>query len=450
MDRTVADPMIGRVLDGRYRVGPRIARGGMATVYEATDLRLDRLCALKVMHSGLGDDDDFAARFVREARSAARLSHPNVVGVFDQGDDDGTLFLAMEYIPGHTLRDLIRKEAPMSPAKALAVIDPVLSALAAAHAAGMIHRDVKPENVLLADDGRVKVADFGLARAISAETQHTATGGVLIGTVSYLSPELVVDGKADARSDVYAAGVVLYEMLTGRKPHEGESPIQVAYKHVHEDVPAPVEDRARPPGVRRRARRPRHRPRPGAAPRRRAGAAAPGAPGPRGPRRGPGRRPRADRRPDPDPAGAARGRGRLHRLRPRGRADHPDPGAGGARRAHRRHEHLRRRGPSPRLRRAHGSRRHGPSRVPGARVGDRCCSCWCCSSPSAQAWAAGGSAPGRYVNTPGVINLTAAAAKAKVEKAGLSFRVGGRAYSETVAPGFGGQHRPQRRPERAA
>ncbi|HLN78463.1 MAG TPA: Stk1 family PASTA domain-containing Ser/Thr kinase [Nocardioidaceae bacterium] len=239
MDSNGPDPMIGRVLDGRYRVGPRIARGGMATVYEATDLRLDRVCALKIMHTGLGNDDDFAARFVREARSAAKLSHPNVVGVFDQGDDHGTLFLAMEYIPGHTLRDLIRKEAPMAPRKALALMEPVLSALAAAHQAGMIHRDVKPENVLLADDGRVKVADFGLARAVSAETQHTATGGVLIGTVSYLSPELVVDGKADARSDVYAAGVIIYEMLTGRKPHEGESPIQVAYKHVHEDVPPP-------------------------------------------------------------------------------------------------------------------------------------------------------------------------------------------------------------------
>ena len=239
MDRTVADPMSGRLRDGRYRVGPRIARGGMATVYEATDLRLDRVCALKVMHAGLGEDDDFAGRFVREARAAARLSHPNVVAVFDQGDDDGTLFLAMEYVPGHTLRDLVRKEAPMPPAKALSLLDPVLSALAAAHRAGLIHRDVKPENVLLADDGRVKVADFGLARAVSAETQHTATGGVLIGTVSYLSPELVVDGRADARSDVYAAGVVLYEMLTGRKPHEGESPIQVAYKHVHEDVPPP-------------------------------------------------------------------------------------------------------------------------------------------------------------------------------------------------------------------
>jgi serine/threonine-protein kinase len=233
------DPLIGRILDGRYRVGPRIARGGMATVYQATDLRLDRTVAVKIMHAGLGDDPEFVARFEREARSAARLSHHNVVAVFDTGDDAGTLFLVMEYVPGLTLRDLIRKESPMEPGKALGLLEPVLAALAAAHGAGMIHRDVKPENVLLADDGRVKVADFGLARAINAETQHTATGGVLIGTVSYLSPELVVDGKADARSDVYAAGVLLYEMLTGQKPHQADSPIQVAYKHVHEDIPAP-------------------------------------------------------------------------------------------------------------------------------------------------------------------------------------------------------------------
>ncbi|HET6166455.1 MAG TPA: Stk1 family PASTA domain-containing Ser/Thr kinase [Marmoricola sp.] len=243
MDRTEEgrhdDPLIGRVLDGRYRVGPRIARGGMATVYRATDLRLDRAVAVKVMHAGMGDDPEFVARFEREARSAARLSHHNVVAVFDQGDDHGTLFLVMEYVPGLTLRDLIRKESPMEPGKALGVIEPVLAALAAAHTAGMIHRDVKPENVLLADDGRIKVADFGLARAVNAETQHTATGGVLIGTVSYLSPELVVDGKADARSDVYATGVMLYEMLTGHKPHQAESPIQVAYKHVHEDIAAP-------------------------------------------------------------------------------------------------------------------------------------------------------------------------------------------------------------------
>jgi serine/threonine protein kinase/beta-lactam-binding protein with PASTA domain len=234
-----ADTLIGRVLDGRYRVGPKIARGGMATVYEATDLRLDRTVAVKVMHEGLADDDEFVRRFQREARSAAKLAHHNVVAVFDTGEDSGTLFLVMEYVPGLTLRDLIRKEAPMAPGKALAVIEPVLGALAAAHDAGILHRDVKPENVLLADDGRVKVADFGLARAINSETQHTATGGVLIGTVSYLSPELVVDGKADARADVYAAGVIIYEMLTGHKPHQADSPIQVAYKHVHEDIPAP-------------------------------------------------------------------------------------------------------------------------------------------------------------------------------------------------------------------
>ncbi len=242
VERDPSDPLIGRLLDGRYEIGSRIARGGMASVYEAVDLRLDRVVAVKVMHPGMGDDGEFAARFVREARAAARLSHPNVVGVYDQGDDHGTVFLAMEYVPGHTLRDVIRKESPMPPGKALALLDPVLSALAAAHRAGLIHRDIKPENVLISDEatgGRVKVADFGLAKAISADTQHTATGGVLIGTVSYLAPELVVDGKADARADVYAAGVVLYELLTGRKPHEGESPIQVAYKHVHEDIPPP-------------------------------------------------------------------------------------------------------------------------------------------------------------------------------------------------------------------
>ncbi len=233
------DPLIGRLLDGRYRIGTRIARGGMASVYEATDVRLDRMVAVKVMHAGLGDDADFAARFVREARAAARISHPNVVAVFDQGTDGAEVFLAMEFIRGRTLRDLIRAEAPVSPARAFALFEPMVAALAAAHREGLIHRDVKPENVLLADDGRIKVADFGLAKAVSADTQHTATGGVLIGTVSYLAPELVVEGRADPRADVYAAGVVLYELLTGGKPHEGESPIQVAYKHVHADVPPP-------------------------------------------------------------------------------------------------------------------------------------------------------------------------------------------------------------------
>ncbi|HEX4688981.1 MAG TPA: Stk1 family PASTA domain-containing Ser/Thr kinase [Nocardioides sp.] len=243
---TVVDPVTGHLLDGRYRIGRRVARGGMASVYEALDTRLDRTCAVKIMHHGLGDDDAFAERFKREARAAARLNHPHVVNVYDQGDDPtldgGTLYLVMELVPGRTLRDVIRDEAPMNPGRALAIMEPVVSALAAAHRSGLIHRDIKPENVLIADEqsgGRIKVADFGLAKAVSADTQHTATGGVIIGTVSYLAPELVVDGTSDARADVYAAGVVLYELLTGEKPHAGESPIAVAYKHVHSDVPPP-------------------------------------------------------------------------------------------------------------------------------------------------------------------------------------------------------------------
>ena len=236
------DPLIGRTLDGRYRLTSRIARGGMAGVYEATDLRLDRTVAVKVMHSGMGGgpggDSAYVARFVREARAAARLSHPNVVAVYDQGEDAGSPYLVMELVAGHTLRDTITAQSPMAPRRALAVIEPVLGALAAAHRAGLVHRDVKPENVLISDEGTIKVADFGLARAVTADTQHTSTG-VLIGTVSYIAPEIVTEGRADARADVYAAGVLLYELLTGRKPHEGETAIQVAYKHVHEDVPAP-------------------------------------------------------------------------------------------------------------------------------------------------------------------------------------------------------------------
>jgi eukaryotic-like serine/threonine-protein kinase len=238
VDTQTSDHLVGRLLDGRYRVRSRVARGGMATVYRALDTRLDRVVALKVMHGGLGDDEKFARKFVHEARSAARLSHPNVVAVFDQGDDDGTLFLAMEYVPGQTLRDVLRDEGPLPAARALDLLSPVLSALSAAHDAGIVHRDVKPENVLIATDGKVKVADFGLARAVNPNA-NTATHGLLMGTVSYLAPELVTDGIADARSDVYSAGIMLYEMLTGAKPHSGETPIQVAYQHVHNDVPPP-------------------------------------------------------------------------------------------------------------------------------------------------------------------------------------------------------------------
>jgi serine/threonine-protein kinase len=237
MDTTVADPLVGQVLDGRYRIESRVARGGMATVYLSKDLKLDRTIALKVMHAGLAQDDDFVRRFIGEAKSAAALSHPNVVAVFDQGTDGHHVFLAMEYVPGRTLRDLLTERGRLGPRQALEVMQPVLSALGAAHRAGLVHRDVKPENVLLTADGQVKVADFGLARAETASKQ-TKTG-MIIGTVGYLAPEQVLSGHADVRSDVYAAGVMLYELLTGRQPHEGETPLAVAYKHVNESVPAP-------------------------------------------------------------------------------------------------------------------------------------------------------------------------------------------------------------------
>jgi serine/threonine-protein kinase len=230
--------LVGQLVDGRYRIVSRIAHGGMATVYEADDTRLERRVALKVMHPHLADNPDFVERFVREARSAARLSHPNVVAVFDQGADGSDVFLVMELVPGSTLRDLLRARGRLEPREALDIIEPVLDALSAAHAAGLVHRDVKPENVLITPDGRVKVADFGLARATS--TMTNATQGVLIGTVAYLSPELVEHGLADARSDVYSAGIVLFEMLTGRPPFDGEVPVSVAYRHVQEDVPAPT------------------------------------------------------------------------------------------------------------------------------------------------------------------------------------------------------------------
>jgi len=180
------DPLIGTLVDGRYQVVGRIARGGMATVYEAVDTRLDRTVALKIMSAALAEDPGFVTRFRREARAAARLSHPHVVGVFDQGEADGVPYLAMEYVPGRTLWDVLRDHGALTPEQALTILDPVLEALTAAHDAGFVHRDIKPENILISDDGRVKVTDFGLARAVS--NTSSATQGMIIGTVAYLSP----------------------------------------------------------------------------------------------------------------------------------------------------------------------------------------------------------------------------------------------------------------------
>ncbi|WP_320773878.1 Stk1 family PASTA domain-containing Ser/Thr kinase [Streptomyces sp. CRN 30] len=236
MDTTLQDPLVGQVLDGRYRVEARIAVGGMATVYRAVDTRLDRVLALKVMHPALAADGTFVDRFIREAKSVARLAHPNVVQVFDQGTDGGYVYLAMEYVSGCTLRDVLRERGALQPRAALDILEPVLAALGAAHRAGFVHRDMKPENVLIGDDGRVKVADFGLVRAVNTVTSTT---GAVLGTVSYLAPEQIEHGTADPRVDVYACGVVLYEMLTGAKPHAGDSPAQVLYQHLNEDVPPP-------------------------------------------------------------------------------------------------------------------------------------------------------------------------------------------------------------------
>ncbi|WP_055556286.1 Stk1 family PASTA domain-containing Ser/Thr kinase [Streptomyces sp. NBRC 110028] len=237
MDTTLQDPLVGQVLDGRYRVEARIAVGGMATVYRAVDTRLDRVLALKVMHQSLASDAAFVDRFIREAKSVARLAHANVVGVYDQGTDGAHVYLAMEYVAGCTLRDVLRERGALQPRAALDILEPVLAALGAAHRAGFVHRDMKPENVLIGDDGRVKVADFGLVRAV--DTNTSASTGSVLGTVSYLAPEQIEHGTADTRADVYACGVVLYEMLTGSKPHGGSTPAQVLYQHLHEDVPPP-------------------------------------------------------------------------------------------------------------------------------------------------------------------------------------------------------------------
>jgi len=233
---TLTDPLIGRLIDSRYLVRARIARGGMATVYLANDRRLDRDVAIKVMHPHLTEGTDVAARFRREARAAARLAHPGVVGVFDQGTDGEVSYLAMEYVDGQNLRGELARQGAFSLGDALTTIATILDALGSAHRAGLVHRDIKPENVLVSADGTLKVADFGLARAVTEAT--AASTGNLLGTVAYLSPEIITSGAADARADVYAVGIMLYELLCAAPPYEGESAIQVAYQHVHEDLPS--------------------------------------------------------------------------------------------------------------------------------------------------------------------------------------------------------------------
>ena len=234
--------LTGEIIDGRYQLEQLIAAGGMASIYKGSDLRLDRPVAVKIMHPHLANDEEFVNRFIREAKATAALSHPNVVAIQDQGWNTGgtpAVFIVMEFIDGFTLRDLLFEQGPLNPSDLLRYMIPVASGLAEAHRLGINHRDIKPENILISRDGRIKIADFGLARGGQLGSTMTVESSIVLGSVSYLSPEQVQRGVSDARSDIYSLGIVLFELLTGRKPFDGDSPIQIAYKHVNERVPAP-------------------------------------------------------------------------------------------------------------------------------------------------------------------------------------------------------------------
>ncbi|MBO0866310.1 MAG: serine/threonine protein kinase [Mycobacterium sp.] len=237
MAAAVTDPLVGALLDGRYRVAAKIATGGTSAVYRGVDVRLDRPVAVKVMDSRYAGDEQFLTRFRLEARTVARLKDPGLVAVYDQGLDARHPFLVMELIEGGTLRELLNERGPMPPHAVAAVLRPVLGGLAAAHRAGLVHRDVKPENVLISDDGNVKIADFGLVRAVAAAGITSAS--VILGTAAYLSPEQVRDGNATPRSDVYGVGIMAYELLTGHTPFSGDSALSIAYQRLDADVPPP-------------------------------------------------------------------------------------------------------------------------------------------------------------------------------------------------------------------
>jgi len=232
--------LTGELIDGRYQLIRQMATGGMASIYEALDTRLDRKVAVKIMHSHLAQDEQFVERFIREAKAAAALSHPNIVAVQDQGwNQNGTpaIFLVMEMIEGHTLREYLNEQGSLSVKDGIKFLLPVMSALSAAHKIGIVHRVIKRENILISKEGRIKIADFGLAKGPLLGGTMTAESSVILGSVSYLSPEQVQRGVADSRSDIYSIGITAFELFTGKKPFEGDAPIQIAYMHVNNRVP---------------------------------------------------------------------------------------------------------------------------------------------------------------------------------------------------------------------
>ncbi len=229
-------PFSDRMLGERYRIIRSLAQGGMARVFLAEDTRLQRQVAVKLIHPHLAADHSFLERFQREAVLAANLNHPNLVNIFDQGNDSGSPFLVMEYVAGRTLRDVLNEFGAIPQAKVVGLLEQILQGLSAAHRAGIVHRDIKPENVLLADDGRIKLSDFGLARPVSASPKEQ-----LIGTAAYIAPETVTNGQADKRADIYAVGILAYELLTSRQPFIGDDAAEVAAQHARESVPAPSE-----------------------------------------------------------------------------------------------------------------------------------------------------------------------------------------------------------------
>ena len=232
--------LTGNLIDGRYQLLRQMDAGGMATIYEAIDTRLDRRVAVKIMHAHLAQDEQFVERFIREAKAAAALSHPNIVAVQDQGWNQSgipAVFIVMELVDGHTLREYLNERGAIAVGDGIKFLLPVLSALGAAHKLGIVHRDVKPENILVSKEGRIKITDFGLAKGAMIGSTMTAESSVILGSVSYLSPEQVSRGIADSRSDVYSAAITAFEIFTGQKPFEGEEPIQIAFMHVNSRVP---------------------------------------------------------------------------------------------------------------------------------------------------------------------------------------------------------------------